>query len=446
MSSNLQKILRVAALTLAFLSRNAAAETIAIRDSEIEYLVRKAAAPLILESQMDPELISILLIDDSRLNAFVHYGTVGVFTGLIEKGSPEMLVGILAHEIGHLAYGDLMYHGEYAASTARKYAAILMALSGLSIATSRGDIGITGSLLTRHVIEREYLGFRREEEAAADSYALDILERSGLTSRGLIEFFSLYSKENPEINDLNPYLMTHDLPRTRLEKLEEDARKSPYYKSPIPREIEFAFYMSRAKVIGSFYELDDANAFYRRGNEGQYSSKEKKYFQAVLSNRLGNNSKSLKIIDDLIEEKSSYPFFYVTKASILQEMGESGAAIEEMKRAINLTQDRGKRHLELQLAKLLIQTSEQDKVKEAIFFLVKFTHKEPDNVEALTLLSIGYGTVGEIGKSHLANGRKFLALGNRDIAEEQLEMAMEALPEDSPSWIRARELMESMTE
>ena len=115
-----------------------------------------------------------------------------------------------------------------------------------------------------------------------------------------------------------------------------------------------------------------------------------------------------------------------------------------MERAIDLAgADYGK-NLELQLARLLLQTEEEDKMKEATLILTNFTYKNPKNVEALTLLTIGYGKRNQWGKAYLAGGQKSFALGDTPAALEQLEMALEILPENSPSWFKAQDLLEDI--
>ena len=320
MQFSLQKILAGVVLWSISLSHTASAEAVLVRDLEVEYLVRAAIEPILINSDMDSESLSVLIVDDSRLNAFAGNNSIGVFTGVIEKGTSEMLLGVLAHEVGHLVYGDLVFQSEYVSSSLKKYMAIMLAMSGLSIASNKGEVGMAGQLLTRHVLEREYLNFRRGEESSADIYAIDVLQRSQLTSKGLIQFFQMYMKRNSELSEANQYLMTHELPEVRLDKLEEKAKESPYYNSPLPEEIEFAFAMSRAKIMGSFRDEKTVLSFYREPRDEKYFNSEKRYAKVAMYSGRGLNDRAMEELEYLIEGYPDYPFFHSTKASILQRM------------------------------------------------------------------------------------------------------------------------------
>ena len=54
-----------------------------------------------------PKHIRFFIFDDSRSNAFAYgRNRIAVFSGALERESPEVLKGFLAHEMGHLAHKD----------------------------------------------------------------------------------------------------------------------------------------------------------------------------------------------------------------------------------------------------------------------------------------------------------------------------------------------------
>lgn len=67
------------------------------------------ATPLFQAAGLSPEGVSIYLINDDRLNAFVAGGqNLFLNTGLImAMRSPLELIGVIAHETGHIAGGHL---------------------------------------------------------------------------------------------------------------------------------------------------------------------------------------------------------------------------------------------------------------------------------------------------------------------------------------------------
>ena len=80
-----------------------------IRDSEIEHTIRAWADPLFLAAGLDPTSIRIFLVNDRSLNAFVAGGqNLFLHTGLLQGStSASQVIGVMAHETGHIAGGHL---------------------------------------------------------------------------------------------------------------------------------------------------------------------------------------------------------------------------------------------------------------------------------------------------------------------------------------------------
>ena len=81
-----------------------------IRDAEIENYLHSLAAPLYRAADVDPNSITIVIVESSTVNAFVAEGMNEFFyTGLLQlTDSPEQLAGVIAHETGHIAGGHLI--------------------------------------------------------------------------------------------------------------------------------------------------------------------------------------------------------------------------------------------------------------------------------------------------------------------------------------------------
>ena len=80
-----------------------------IRDAEIEQLLRDYAAPIFKAAGINARGTRIILINDRAFNAFVADGksifvNIGV---LMDAATPNEVIGVLAHESGHLAGGHL---------------------------------------------------------------------------------------------------------------------------------------------------------------------------------------------------------------------------------------------------------------------------------------------------------------------------------------------------
>ena len=85
------------------------AKTVLLRDAETEQLLRDYAAPIFRAAGIDAKAIEIILINDLSFNAFVANGRK-IFLNLgalMEAETPNEIVGVIAHETGHIAGGHL---------------------------------------------------------------------------------------------------------------------------------------------------------------------------------------------------------------------------------------------------------------------------------------------------------------------------------------------------
>ena len=77
-----------------------------MRDAEIEALVRDYVGPILQAAGLSKSGIKIMLVNDRRFNAFVDGRRIFVNTGaLMTSETPNEIIGVLAHETGHLAGG-----------------------------------------------------------------------------------------------------------------------------------------------------------------------------------------------------------------------------------------------------------------------------------------------------------------------------------------------------
>ena len=80
-----------------------------IRDTEIEQLLRDYSAPILKAAGLAKQNIQIVILNDRSFNAFVMDGRhIFINAGaLFEAKTPNEIIGVFAHETGHLAGGHL---------------------------------------------------------------------------------------------------------------------------------------------------------------------------------------------------------------------------------------------------------------------------------------------------------------------------------------------------
>src|SRR5262249_58081620 len=107
--SLLAAVALLATSTLTPMQASAAGMPSMIRDAEIETTIRAYATPLFKAAGLDPTAVHVYLLQVDDLNAFVAGGmNLFLYTGLIIRSeTPNQLVGVIAHETGHIAGGHL---------------------------------------------------------------------------------------------------------------------------------------------------------------------------------------------------------------------------------------------------------------------------------------------------------------------------------------------------
>jgi predicted Zn-dependent protease len=114
-----------------------------VRDAEIEALVAEYAKPILRAAGLENSGIRIVLVNDPSFNAFVAGNRIFVNTGaLMTAETPNEVIGVLAHESGHIAGGHQQRLRDQIARA--QTAAIVAGLLGLGAAVGGAASGSRG--------------------------------------------------------------------------------------------------------------------------------------------------------------------------------------------------------------------------------------------------------------------------------------------------------------
>ena len=158
--------------------------------------------------------LRLIVVNTDVVNAFALPGNFIVLTkGLIENAlSAEEVVGVIAHEIGHIAHD----HG-----IQRMYRTAAVSVL-ISLVT--GDLA--GGILVAGLGKRMlYTGYSRVAEREADGYAVERLNAAGIDAKGLEAFLSrLLARKQKAQGSLPHFLSTHPPTVERLAAVRGAAR------------------------------------------------------------------------------------------------------------------------------------------------------------------------------------------------------------------------------
>src|SRR5215468_11139611 len=117
-----------------------------IRDAEIEQLLRDYTHPILRAAGLGQRNIRVVIINDRGFNAFViDAKRIFVNAGaLMDAETPNQIIGVLAHETGHIAGGHLSKLRSELANA--QTAAIIAMLLGVGAAVAGARSGGDGSV------------------------------------------------------------------------------------------------------------------------------------------------------------------------------------------------------------------------------------------------------------------------------------------------------------
>ena len=445
-SPKLQAIaILTAAMTFAASATPAAAQGL-IRDAEIESLMQDYAGPILEAAGLGSQNVNIHLVNSQSFNAFVVDGrNMFIHVGAIMQAStPNQLIGVIAHEAGHIAGGHLsrlrtLMKRAQSASLMLQLLSIAAAVGGVA-AGAGGDAAQAGQALalgSQTALMNTIMAYRRAEEYSADQAAVTYLNRTQQSGRGLIEVMEFFAeRELAAVGVINPYARTHPISRDRIQQLRQLVRQSPYYDRRDPEELRRRHALARAKLDG-FMNKGNPQAVFNK-----YSGKDglpARYARAIARNFAAGVDAALPEINALIETQPSNPYFHELKGQFLLESGQVERAIPPLNKAAELAPDAGL--IRIMLAQALLAEGDQDNLNAAVNHLRKALVTEDRSARGYRQLAIAYGRLGRIADAELASAQAYFYEGKLKLAKEQAERAKAGFPPHSASWIKADDIV-----
>ena len=408
-----------------------------IRDAEIEGIIETFSEPLFLAAGVEPSAVEIYIVNDRLLNAFVANGQkLFLHTGLLASvKDPGQLIGVIAHETGHLAGGHLVRTSEMLRNTAKH--ALISALLGTAaaIGTGRGDVGTAITLGGQSMGLRSALQYSRTQESAADQAALRLLDATGQSAGGMLDFLEVLSgQELLSARNQDVYVRTHPLTERRMDVVRTHVRRSPHTDKPPKTGFVALYGRMRAKLRAFMNPPPQTLREYAASD----ASIPARYARAIAHFRESDLDQALALVDGLIAERSADPFFHELKGQILFENGRVTEALEPYQTAVSLLP--GSNLLRLGLARAQLESASPELLKPAIVNLRAALSEDPDNPFMWRQLAIAYGRDGQAAMSYLALAEEALLKGKGREALYQAERAKKELATGSSAWLQAEDI------
>jgi predicted Zn-dependent protease len=415
-----------------------------IRDAEIEQLLREYTTPVLRAAGLGPQNVQVVIINDRAFNAFVMDGRrIFINSGaLFEATTPNQVIGVLAHEAGHIAGGHLSkMRQEMANAQTQMILATVLGLGAVVAGAkggaggSAGQIGMAALSAPQEVIRRSLLSYVRAQEEQADKAGVKFLTATGQSAKGMHDTFRRLAEQTMFIaRGVDPYLQSHPMPAERVRALEEIARTSPYWDKKDSPELQARHDLMRAKLAGFMERADTIARRYPMSD----TSLPARYARAISAYRFSDLRSAVAQIDGLIATQPNNPYFYELKGQALMEGGRGAEAVAPLRRAVALAP-----HAQLiraLLAQALISTRDNRNADEAITTLRDVLIHEKELVNGYRELAMAYGQKGDLAQADLASAQASFASGDFKTARELAARAKTRLPTGSPGWVKADDI------
>lgn len=408
-----------------------------VRDAEIEQTLRQYSDPIFKASGLTPSSINIYIVNDPGINAFVMGGSnVFLNTGLImQSETPDMLLGVIAHEAGHISGGHLVRTGSEV-ERAQLRAMLGYLLGAAAIAGGAGEVGAAVMSANENLTMRGLYKFTRTNEQSADQSALNVLDQLGISANGMLQLFEILRKyEYRKMGgDADPYTRTHPLSKERITHIRNHLAQSAIPVGAVPEE----FLAPHARMLGKLEGfLDDPKRVLARYPESDNSIRAR-YARAVAYHRNIDTELALAEMDSLLAEAPEDGYFHELKGQILYESGRINEAKTAYQSAIEILPNAPL--IRVELGRSLLAGGNQADLPDAIRHLEYATSADRRNPQAWRLLATAYGRDTQLAQSHLALAEEALILNKPDEALQQLEIANQHIKEGSTAQLRAQDL------
>jgi predicted Zn-dependent protease len=415
---------------------NAEAAATLVRDAEIEQTLRMYTDPLLISAGIAPKNVRIFVVQDDSLNAFVAGGmNIFVNTGLmLETSKPSMLLGVIAHEIGHISGAHLSQMSEKT-DRATLGSVLGMVLGAAIMASGSPDAGAGVIAGSQSMSMRNLLSDVRGNEEAADQAALTYLDANGISASGMLEVFDiLRRKQTAQDKKADPYLQTHPLTTSRISVVRNHLQMAQVPIDSAPALSYSKHKRLLARLRGYLWTPEQTLLFYPETDTSFAAD----YARAIAFYRMSNLPRARQILNRLISDNQNDPFLHDTLGQMYYESGYPKAAALQYKEAIRLLPDSAL--ILTELARTLIVIGDPAYIREALRYLEQSVHIDDSNQDSWRLMATAYGKLNDNGMAYVALAQEAALKGETKNAIAYADNALQSLPELSAGAQLARDI------
>src|SRR4051812_33554719 len=422
-----------------------------LRDTESEQLLREYTRPILRAAGLEKQNIQMVIINEAQFNAFVADGRrIFVNYGAImQSDTPNQIIGVMAHETGHLAGGHLSKMREQMAQAqTQMIIAMLLGAGAMAVGSTRGsgsagnnglaNAGAAALAGPQEMIRRTLLSYQRQQEENADRAGVKFLTATQQSPKGMYETFKRFTSESLfAARGADPYLQSHPMPAERVASLQEFASTSPYWDKKDDPALQLRHDMVRAKISAFMERPETVYRRYPLSNDSMPA----RYARAISTYLHGDLRSSLAQIDALIAVQPNNPYFYEVRGQALLESAKPAEAIAPLRKAVALSNNAPL--IEMLLGQALVGSDNKAYTDDAIRILRAAVAREPEAPIGFTQLAMAYGRKGDYAEADLASAQAAYLRGDNKTARELATRAKTRFAVGTPGWVKADDIVAS---
>jgi predicted Zn-dependent protease len=416
-----------------------------IRDTEVERVMKGYEDPLLVAAGIDPSSVRMYLVSDPEINAAATQSPIAdesediiVNTGtFLQLDTPNQMIGILAHETGHIAGGHLVRDTE-AMQKASIPMLIGMAVGVIAMAAGGGEAGMGAIMLSQQMAESQFLAFSRAQESTADQMGQRFLIKTHQSGMGMLQVFQKFANDNARSAYYNiPFVSDHPADRERIDALEREVDQSPYKDTPDSPQVIHEFHMVQAKLSGFLSKPEAVLVRWPQSDQ----SEEAHYARAMAYFRKPDMKKAMEEITYLVKEEPKNPYFWELLGQIYVEQTHPDKGIGPYQTAVNLMPDAPLIRIDLARAQLAVRDDRSGAMSRAALQNLKIAVQQENDGTAWFEMAQAYSNLGNQPMADLSTAELKYSIGDLPSAARFASIAAHALPKGSPDWQRASDIM-----
>ena len=411
-----------------------------IRDAEIEGTLKRMATPVFQAAGLDPDSVRLFIINDRSINAFVIDRNMAFHTGLLARlETPEELMGVIAHETGHIAGG----HGVQRLDAARAARGPMILSTILGIAAAAAGAGDAAAAIVaggQTVGQRGFLKYTRGQEASADQAAIGYLEAVRVDPTGMLETLErLKAQEIVTIGRRDPYSLTHPLSAERIRLLERRVAGARSLGAPTPAETAYLHARLRAKLRGFLDDPVRTLEAYPVSDRSEAAV----LARSVAYHRLPDLPAALREVEALITARPTDAYYHELKGQFLFEGARPAEAAQAYAQAVRLAPDEPL--IQTAYARALLSLNQPQYDQAALRALQAATRADPLDASSWRQMATAQARLNDRLGAQLSNAEYLALTGSWAAAERNARQVRDASPQGSSAWLRADDIIDAVT-